>query len=151
MRGILSVITIAHHVVRGWMVVNHRIRKAVHCLRMSVWDSLPIKRQERLIAVVVVYILKDFFALLLELLVLAVGYFVCFWTIFLSCDGRVTWRYTHRRVKKVTGHEVIWRHRATILVQQAVQRQNVKLFIFGVVRAWPQKGTNLWQKQTVSI
>ena len=119
MRGVLSVITIAHHVVRGWMMMNHRIGKPVHCLRMSVWDALSIKRQERLIVVVavVVYILKDFFALLLELLVLVVCCFVSFRRIFLSCDGRVPWRHTHRRLKKVAGHEVIWRHRTTILIQ----------------------------------
>ena len=119
MRGILSVVTIAHHVVRGWMMMNHRIGKSVHCLPMSMWGALPIKRQERLISIVavVVYLLEDFFALLLELLVMVVGCFVSFWRIFLSCDGRVTWRHTHRRIKKVIGHEVIWRHRATILVQ----------------------------------
>ena len=119
MRGVLSVITIAHHVVRGWMMMNHRIGKPVHCVPMSMWDALPIIRQERLIlvVVVVVYLLEDFFGLLLELLVLVVCCFVSLWRIFLSCDGRVTWRHTHRRLKKVTGHEVIWRHGETIFVQ----------------------------------
>lgn len=157
MRGILSVITIAHHVIRDWMMMNHRIGKPVHCLCMSVRDALPIKRQERRIAVVVivVYVLKDFFALLLEVLVLVVRCLVSFWRIFLSCHGRIAWRYTHRRLKKVTGHEVIGCHRTTILIQQAVQRQNMKLLIFAVLGAWPQKGTYLrqWQqqKQTVSV
>ena len=89
MRGVLSVITVAHHVVRRRMVVNDRIGEPVHCLRMSVRDAMPIKRKERLTAVnvVVVGILKDLLALFLEMLVVAVGYFACFWRIFLSCDG----------------------------------------------------------------
>lgn len=90
-RGVESVITIAHHVIRSGMVVDHRGGKTMYRLCMSMWGTVPIKGKKRLVVVhIVEYLLAFFF----KVMFLIVCCFVCLllWRVFLSRDSCVTWR-----------------------------------------------------------
>lgn len=87
MRGVVSVITVAYYVVRSWMMVDHRSRKTMYRLRMSMRDVMSIKRDKPLI--VVVHILEERFVLFFHRLLLIVRCFVCLmlWRVLLSRHG----------------------------------------------------------------
>ena len=145
--GIASVKTVVHHLIRRGMVVNHRVWKAMHRLRMSVRNAMSIEGYIWSITafVVVVQILKDFFTSFFGLWIVVTHCFASLWGILLSCYRGVAWGDTHRRFKEMGRHDIIGSHRRTILVQQAVQRQNMKLFFVWRNCLWLQKRAHLQQ------